>query len=308
MNFALWPESASTVASEIDLMFIALSVFTLLWGGGIVAVMVYFLARYRRSSRADRTGAPVENRALEWGWITVTAVIGGAIFVWSVLAFLGRESVPQDAYEVRVLAKQWMWKFYHPDGRREIDELHVPVDRPVVLRMQSQDVVHSFFVPAFRVKNDVLPQRYTTTWFEATKTGRYALFCAEYCGTQHAAMTGVVVVQDPVAFEAWLAERAPRDSLVARGRALFMKHGCSGCHEAGSAVQAPRLDGVYGQEVTLVSGEVVRADESYLREAILVPQKHVVAGYAPIMPSFAGQLSDEELLSLVAYLKSLGGP
>ena len=307
MNFPFWPETASTIANDVDLLYISLLVFTLVWGGGLVLLMGYFVAKYRAGSKADRRHWSTGNSKLEWGWITVTTIIALILFVWSAVLFIDRQSVPQNAYQINVLAKQWMWKFYHPNGYREIDELHVPVGRPVVLKMHSDDVIHSFYVPAFRVKNDVLPQRFTEVWFEATKPGAYALFCAEYCGTRHSKMRGAIVALEPHEFEAWQSGHTVDDDLVARGRSLFMKHGCSGCHQAGAPYRAPHLDGIYGRRVTLMSGEGVIADEAYLRDSILVPHKQVVAGFAPIMPPFAGQLTEEEIFALVEYLKSLEG-
>jgi cytochrome c oxidase subunit 2 len=200
-----------------------------------------------------------------------------------------------------------MWMFQHQEGQREINELHVPTGRPVKLIMTSQDVIHSFYVPAFRVKMDVVPGLYTTTWFEASKTGSFHLFCAEYCGTAHAGMGGRIVVMKPTEFEHWLSGGASAEPLTAAGERLFQQLGCIGCHGVNAPVQAPSLEGLYGKAVPLQSGETVIADESYIRASILLPQKQIVAGYAPIMPPYQGQISEEGLLQLIAYIKSLGG-
>jgi cytochrome c oxidase subunit 2 len=206
---------------------------------------------------------------------------------------------------VFVVAKQWMWRLQHPDGRREINELHVARGRAVKLIMTSEDVIHSFFVPAFRVKQDVLPGRYTTLWFTATKDGEFHLFCAEYCGTDHARMGGRIVVLEPAEYARWLNAATPARSMAERGAQLFRQLGCSGCHAAAATVAAPKLEGLYGKPVPLEGGGTVIADERYLRDSILLPRKEVVAGYAPIMPSFAGAVSEDQLLDLIAYIKSL---
>ena len=212
---------------------------------------------------------------------------------------------PAGALEIDVLAKQWMWQFEHPGGQREINELHVPAHQPVKLSMISLDVIHSLYFPALRIKQDVLPGRYTTLWFDADRPGTYHLFCAELCGTGHSEMGGQLVIMTPAAYEAWL-ERTPSDlSLAAKGADLFRSLGCSGCHVNSKAVHAPPLEGVFGSPVPLASGEVVLADEAYLRDSILLPKKAVVAGYEPIMPSFQNRLSEDQLLQLIAYLKSL---
>ena len=226
-------------------------------------------------------------------------------FVWGASLYLDMARPPDDAIDVYVVARQWMWKFQHQDGQEEINELHVPVGYPVRLTMTSQDVIHSFFVPVFRTKADVLPGRYTTTWFQATKPGQYHLFCAEYCGTDHSRMTGWVYVMDPADYANWLTTGATL-SPASRGLGLFQQLACNACHRDDSLRRAPVLEGLFGQPVELQSGETVIADESYIRESILNPSAKVVAGYQPIMPSFAGRVNDEQLLQLIAYIRSLG--
>jgi cytochrome c oxidase subunit 2 len=216
-----------------------------------------------------------------------------------------RATPPDNALELFVVAKQWMWKLEHTGGQREIDEMHVPRGTPVKLIMTSEDVIHSFFVPAFRLKQDVLPGRYTQMWFTATEAGRFHLFCAEYCGTDHSRMHGDVVVMEPADFARWLEAHRGASDMAARGEALFRDYGCSGCHSANASVHAPDLAGMYGKPVPLSDGSVVVADERYIRDSILLPAKEVAAGYAPIMPSFAGRIGEGDILDLIAYVRSL---
>jgi cytochrome c oxidase subunit 2 len=230
-------------------------------------------------------------------------------FGWGAYVYLRTHEAPRDALEVTVVAKQWMWKFEHPDGHRELDELHVPVGKPVLLTMTSQDVIHSLFVPDFRIKQDVLPGRYTRVWFEATTPGEYDLFCTQYCGTSHAGMSAKVVALPPSEYQAWLQSGIARVASTGsdRGRKLYERMACVSCHGGGSQVRAPSLGGVFAKPVHLSDGQEVVADENYLRESILNPQAKIVAGYDPLMPSFAGMLSEDDVLDLIAYLKA-GGP
>jgi cytochrome c oxidase subunit 2 len=225
--------------------------------------------------------------------------------VWGAVVFFHAQRPPKGAIEIYAVGKQWMWKFQHMDGQREINELHVPIGQPVKLTMISQDVIHSFFVPAFRVKQDVLPGRYTTVWFQATKTGKYHLFCAEYCGTQHSGMIGSVVVMEPAQYQAWLAGGGGEGSLAQSGEKLFQDLACNTCHRSDSGARGPDLAGVFGSQVTLQGGQKLAADEAYIRESILNPQAKLVMGFQPIMPTFQGQVSEEGLMQLVAYIKTL---
>jgi cytochrome c oxidase subunit 2 len=227
------------------------------------------------------------------------------LFVWGAMVFFHAQRPPRGAIEIYAVGKQWMWKFQHMDGQREINELHVPIGQPVKLTMISQDVIHSFFVPAFRVKQDVLPGRYTTVWFQATRTGRYHLFCAEYCGTQHSGMIGSVVVMEPAQYQAWLSGGGGEGSLAQSGEKLFQDLACNTCHRSDSGARGPDLAGIFGSQVTLQAGQKLVADEAYIRESILNPQAKLVMGFQPIMPTFQGQVSEEGLMSLVAYIKSL---
>lgn len=297
-------QSASALGHQVDVLFVALLAVTGFVAAGVAIVIIAFTIRYRKGSRADRSHPPTSVRWIEITWIATPLVIFLILFIWSNLLFAKFYQVPAGAMHIHVLAKQWMWKLEHENGRREIDELHVPVGTPVELIMTSQDVIHSFFVPAFRVKQDVLPGRYTALWFTATRAGRFDLFCSEYCGTQHANMHGDIVVMRPSEFAKWLASGPSQPDLAARGFVLYRRAGCSGCHEPSSTVHAPDLSGLFGQLVHLADGSTVIADESYLRDSILLPGKQVVAGFQPVMPSFQGQLDEDDLIALIAYIKS----
>jgi cytochrome c oxidase subunit 2 len=226
------------------------------------------------------------------------------MYAWGATLFLAAYTPPGDSLEVDVVGKQWMWKFQHLSGPREINELHVPVGRPVKLLMTSQDVIHSLFVPAFRVKQDVLPGRYSALWFEATKPGTYHLFCAEYCGTQHSGMVGWVTAMEPAQFQQWLAG-APEGSPAAGGAKLFQELGCITCHRGDAQARCPELGGLFGRTVTLATGQAVTADEGYLRESILDPSAKITAGFQNIMPTYRGLVTEEGVLELIAYIKSL---
>jgi len=285
--------------------------FALLALCGTVAILIFLVAaffciRYRRGTKVDRTplkGSPIP---LEITWTAIPLFIFIGIFLWAAEVFFGMSRPPADATEIYVVGKQWMWKIQHPDGRREINELHLPVGQPVKLIMTSQDVIHDFFVPGFRTKQDVVPGRYTTEWFTPTQPGRYHIFCSQYCGTNHALMVGTVYVQEPAEQARWLAQQPAPDSLVSIGERAFRTRGCSGCHAPNAAIRAPLLDGIYGKQVPLSDSTLVTANEQYLRDSILLPNKQISAGYQPIMPTFQGQISEEELNAIIAYLKSLG--
>ena len=297
--------TASSLAPQVDLLFWFMVGMCSVVALGVVIAVVYFSVRYRHGSHANREGSASQSLRIELTWTLIPLALFVAVFVWSLRIFVRMHSAPDIAQTVYVVARQWMWKVQHAGGQREINTLHVPLGEPIRLTMTSEDVIHSFYVPAFRVKQDVLPGRYTQLWFTATQLGDFPLFCAEYCGLDHAKMGGSVVVMRPADFARWLdAHPGPR-SLAAAGAALFREHSCGGCHGADSTVHAPDLNGLYGRPVQLSDGSTVIADDSYLRDSIVLPNKQVVDGYAPLMPSFAGQLSEEELLALIDYLKSL---
>jgi cytochrome c oxidase subunit II len=306
MKFPLFPPSASTLSPRVDALFWFLVGLSALFMLLIFVPMAIFLFKYRRGNPANRKPVRLPTLRIELTWTLLPLVLLLGIFYWSASIYYSMAHAPAEGREIHVIGKQWMWKVQHPEGNREINELHVPVGRTVRLTLASQDVIHSFFLPAFRIKQDVVPGHYFRQWFTPTKPGIYHLFCAEYCGTAHSRMIGRVVVMEPGDFENWLAAGKPSESLAQSGERLFRELGCSGCHMGNAQVRAPRLEGLYGRAVPLANQQVVRADEGYIRDSILLPQAQIAAGYEPLMPTFAGRVSEEELLELVAYIKSLG--
>jgi cytochrome c oxidase subunit II len=306
MNLAQFTTAASAYAESVDHLFWLLTVISGLIIGLVSLLMIIFLARYRRGSHAPRGELPAwMQHEIEIGWTLATVLLFLFIFWWADTRELSALTPPAGAMEIHVIAKQWMWRFQHPSGAREIDELHMPVDTAIRLAMTSEDVIHDLYLPALRLKQDILPDRYTYLWFTATRTGVFHLTCAEYCGTNHSVMAGRLVIVSPQDYARWTSAQPEGDDLAHQGAALFQSLGCSGCHTPGSSVHAPDLHGVYGHLVHLSDGRTVKADEAYLRDSILLPNKDIVAGYAPIMPSFAGAASEEQLVALLAYLKSL---
>jgi cytochrome c oxidase subunit 2 len=305
-NFPLWPQRASTQAGNVDALYIFLLIVSGLMTLLIFTAVVYFAARYRR--RRGVLAEQIEGSTpLELTWSIIPFIVFMVIFLWGAVVYFKGRTPPRDSTEVYVVAKQWMWKLEHAEGQREINELHVPVGRDVKLIMTSQDVIHSFYVPAFRMKQDVLPGRYTVAWFRATKAGTYHLFCAEYCGTQHSGMIGSIVVQEPAQFEAWMSG-GTSGPLSATGEKIFAELGCVTCHRSDTQGRGPNLQGVFGKPVLLEDGRTVTADENYVRESILDPGAKVVNGFKPVMPTFQGLVSEEQLNALVAYVKSLSKP
>jgi cytochrome c oxidase subunit 2 len=305
LGIPLLPEQASTVAGETDALFFFLVSVSVFFAVLIAALLVFFAIRYRRRRDDERPAEIHGSTALELVWTLVPLGIVTVIFFWSAHLFFTINRVPKDAIQINVVGKRWMWKIQHMSGRREINELHVPVGVPVKVTLTSEDVIHSFYVPAFRVKKDAVPGRYNTTWFEATKPGRYHLFCAEYCGTEHSGMIGWVIAMEPSEFQAWLEGGAPGESLASAGEKLFSDLACATCHRADSGARGPNLVGLFGSQVLLSNGSTVTADEGYIRESIVNPSAKVVAGYQPIMPTFQGLVSEERLMQLVAYVRSL---
>jgi len=303
----LHPDSASTAAPGFDLLFLSLIAFSAIVGLALVAMIVGWSIKYRRGSKADRSGAIAEANRLEFATIGGLFVVAFGLFGWGAWLFLARDHVPANAIHIAGTAKQWMWSFEHDNGEKELNTLHIPVDRPVVVDLVSQDVIHSMFVPAFRIKQDAVPGLTTRVWFEATKTGSYELFCAQYCGTQHSEMRGQIVVMPQADFAKWLSTRPTDKTLVQQGAALFRSLGCSGCHENSATVRAPDLHNVYGRPVALSSPahETVIADDQYIRDSILQPAKQIAAGYDPVMPSFDGLIAPDDLEKIIAYVKSL---
>jgi cytochrome c oxidase subunit 2 len=300
----LFPEQASSMAGRVDALYWFLVGVSAFFGTLISVLIVYFAVKYRRSRH--RVAVQIEGSVpLELAWTFIPLTIAMFIFVWATVVFFALRRPPAGAMEINGVGKQWMWKFQHPQGQREINQLHVPVGRDVKLRLVSQDVIHSFYVPAFRVKMDVIPGRYTTAWFRATKTGSYHLFCAEYCGTAHSGMIGKVIVMEPSQFEAWLAGGRAEGSLASAGEKLFQDLGCLTCHRDDALARGPSLRGLFGKEVRLQDGRTMTADETYIRESIVNPGAKIVAGFQPIMPVYQGQVTEEGLLQLLAYIRSL---
>lgn len=304
--------AASTLAPEVDNAMVFLLLIcgvTFLLVSGLILI---FCIRYRKDSRHSRELRLKKTLALEWSWTLVTLVVFLALFVWGIVVYFAMHVAPKGANEISVVGKQWMWKFQHSNGRRELNELHIPIGQPILLVMTSQDVIHSLFVPEFRLKQDVLPGRYTKTWLEATKVGEYRIYCTQYCGTMHAQMLARVFVLSTKEYEQWLEEKNPMDvqinnDPVSRGEKIFSNLGCIGCHSENSGFLGPSLKGVFNSKVKLTTGELVLADENYIRESILYPDVKIVFGYKPLMPSFMGRISEIELLDLLAYIKSLSG-
>jgi cytochrome c oxidase subunit 2 len=300
-----WQPGVSSYGGDIDLLFIGLLAISLGVALLLFILLLVFAIRYRAGSKADRSHPVRKTWYWEIGWTTLTLLGFLGLFVWGASLYLDVYRDTPDAMPIYVVAKQWMWHVQHQGGQREINELHIPVHRSVQLIMASQDVIHSFFVPAFRVKHDVLPGRYQNLWFRADKTGEFQLLCAEFCGTDHSRMIGRIVVMEPHDFETWLSHQQAPGTLAREGADLFRQLGCSGCHVGQGTVRAPALDGLFGKPVPLQDGTVVVADDRYIRDSILMPASQVAAGYAPVMPSFAGRVSEDELIRLVAYIKSL---
>jgi cytochrome c oxidase subunit 2 len=293
------------MAKHVDYLYFFLVAVSLFFSVLIFTTVFFFAVRYRRRSEHE-IPRPIEGSlVLELAWSGLPLLLTMVMFAWGAVLYFRMYSPPERAIQVNVVGKQWMWKIQHPNGKREINELHMPVGQPVKLNMISEDVIHSFYVPAFRVKQDVLPGRYTHMWFEATKTGRYHLFCTEYCGTKHSGMIGSVVVMEPAEFEQWLAGTPVNETMEQAGERLFVQHNCNTCHNPTSGARGPLLDGLFGTKIRLATGETVTMDEAYIRESILNPQAKVVAGYRPVMPTFQGQISEEGILQLIAYIKSL---
>ena len=304
----LYPEQASNFAGPVDALMIFITLVCLFFAVGITAAVVYFFFRYRRRT-ANEVGVPIHgDMRLEMTWIVIPLVLAMAMFGWGAVVFVDFRHMPQDTLNIYVIGKQWMWKVQQPNGRKEINELHVPVGRDVKLVLASEDVIHDFFVPAFRVKMDVVPGRYNSMWFRPTKAGRYHFFCAQYCGTNHAVMGGWVTVMEPSDYAAWLSgSSGTEENSVAVGERLFTQFACVTCHLGNGKGRAPSLNGVYGATVLLADGSTVTADDAYIRESILAPKAKIVAGYQPLMPAFQGLVSEEQVIALTEYIRSLQG-
>jgi len=304
-SFPLFPEAASSIAHEVDLIYFFILAVCSFFAILVSALVVFFAVKYRRR-HPDEVGADIHGSILlELLWTIIPFILSLVMFVWGADLFFRIARPPADSMEVFVVGKQWMWKVQHPEGVREINELHVPVNRNVKITLGSEDVLHDYYIPAFRVKMDAVPGKLTTMWFRATKPGTYQIFCAEYCGTQHSGMIGHVTVLEEHDYEAWLAGGRSTGTAVENGERLFTDLACITCHKTDTSGRGPVLAGVFGSQVRLMDGRTVVADENYLRESIVNPQAKVVLGYQPIMPTFQGTVSEENLMQLIAYIKTL---
>jgi cytochrome c oxidase subunit II len=306
-SFSIFPPRASTTAPQVDALYGYLLVIGIGMTVLIFAAVALFAYKYRRKSEDDPAPPPIHGSIpLEITWSVIPLLFMLVMFAWGTKLYFENYTPPRDTLDIYVVGKQWMWKVQYPDGQREINELHVPTGRPVKLTLASEDVIHSFFLPAFRLKHDVVPGSYQTFWFEATQPGRYHIFCAEYCGTNHSRMIGWVTVMDPVAYQNWLAGGATGSSMAELGEKLFEQYGCISCHVTDQQGRAPSLRNVFGHPVQLEDGRTVVADEVYMRESILNPNAKTVKGYKrDVMPVFQGQINEEGLLDLIVYIKSL---
>jgi cytochrome c oxidase subunit 2 len=300
----LFPVQASSVAASVDHLLYFLLAVAVFFSVGIFVTIFYFAIRYRRRSESELPVPAHGAMTLEILWSVIPFGLTMIMFVWGASVFFMISRPPDDAQQIYVIGKQWMWKIQHMEGQREINELHIPVGQAVKLTMTSEDVIHDFFVPAFRTKADVLPGRYTTTWFKPTKPGKYHLFCAQYCGTNHYAMVGWVYVMEPQDYQAWLSG-GTSGSLASSGEKLFQDLACANCHHLNDRGRGPNLRNLYGSQVDLTGGTHVKFDEEYIRESILNPSAKIVAGYQPIMPTFQGLVTEENVLQLIEYIKSL---
>lgn len=305
-SFRLMPEQASTYAADVDLLFAFLLLVSGVLSVGIAGTVIWFAIKYRRHSAADRRSTNSHVVLLELSWIIGPLILSLILFVWGARLFVLQRRPLEGALEINCVGRQWMWKFQHPNGRSEINSLHVPLGQPVKVNMISEDVIHSLYVPAFRVKQDVLPGRYSNLWFQPTRKGDYHLFCAEYCGAKHSGMIGVVHVLEPARYQEWLAEPVPDTRRASGGSRLFDRLRCNSCHMSGGEVsRGPSLENLMGKTVPLQNGQTVVVDDDYVRESILRPAARIVAGYQPLMPSFEGQVTEEDILQLIAEIKAM---
>jgi cytochrome c oxidase subunit II len=300
-----FPEQASNFAGNVDTLF-SFILLTCLFFSVLVTLLIILAAlKYKRRTAGEVGSADHGNMVLEVGWTLIPLVIALGMFAWGAAVYVNYRTAPKDTLDIYVVGKQWMWKLQQPNGRKEINELHLPVNRNIKLIMGSEDVIHDFYIPAFRVKMDVVPGRYNTMWFRPTKIGKYHFFCSQYCGTNHAVMGGWVTVMDPAEYAAWLSDEGGDLNPVAAGEKLFSQLACNTCHLPNGSGRGPSMNGVYGGKVLLADGSTITADEAYIRESILQPKAKIVAGYQPVMPTFQGLVTEEQIMNLTAYIKSL---
>jgi cytochrome c oxidase subunit 2 len=307
-NLPLFPEAASSVAGRVDDLYFFLVILSGFFSVLIFAFVFFFAIRYRRRREDERPRPIIGSLQLEIVWSVIPFILTMVMFGWGASLYFRNSRTPPGTLEIYVVGKQWMWKLQHPEGPKEINYLHIPVGVPVRLVMTSEDVIHSFFVPAFRVKQDVLPGRYTTMWFQPTRPGKYHLFCTEYCGTQHSGMIGWVEVMSAADYQEWLGASASSESMASVGRTLYQRLDCGTCHTADGTGRGPALNDLLGRRIVLEGGRTIVADEDYVRESVLNPRAKMVAGYPPLMPTYEGQVTEEQLLQLLAYIKTLRTP
>lgn len=305
-GFPFRPEPGSTIAEGVDKLHFFLTGITLLFTFIIFSTIFYFAIKYRRRPGNEHPAETKTYLPLELTWTLVPTLLCAVVFTWSSSLYFANSRAPNASMEIFVVGKQWMWHLQHPEGPREINELHVPVGVPVKLTMTSEDVIHDFYVPAFRVKRDVIPGRYSTIWFQATRTGTFHFFCAQYCGAEHAGMIGWVYVMSPADYAVWLAGGTKGESMTQAGERLFNQYGCNTCHKPDNTGKGPSLVGQFGKPQQLKDGRTLMVDETFIRQAITNPNSMPLANYAPVMPTFQGQLNEEQILQLMAYVKSLG--
>jgi cytochrome c oxidase subunit 2 len=306
-DFSFLPEQASEHAGQVDLLYFFCVAMTAVFTIMIPAVMVFVAIKFKRKSEDDSPKPVHGSVPLEIAWSVIPFIVTMVLFGWGAWLFFDYSTPPPNSLDVHVVGKQWMWKIQHPEGKREINQLHVPVNQPIRLIITSEDVLHSFYLPVFRVKRDAVPGRYQTMWFEANKTGEFHLFCAEYCGTEHSLMIGSVVVMTPDEYDRWLQtdDQDGTETPVAAGERLFSELRCDSCHNSEGG-NGPSLDSLYGSSVAFTDGTSAIADESYIRESIVDPRQHTVAGFGPMMPTFQGQVNEEQVFELISYIKTLG--
>jgi cytochrome c oxidase subunit 2 len=309
-DIPLFPQEAGSFSWQVDAIYWALIGISAFMTIGLFVVITFFLIRYRATSNANRVMKRLNPTPLEITWTTIPMVIFTGLFVWGGVVYVHENRPPANATRIYIVGQQWYWDVRHENGRHEIGDLHVPVGEPVQLVMTSADVIHDYYIPNFREKYDVVPGKYTSLWFTATRPGQYPVLCSQYCGTSHSQMTGYLYAMRPDAYQRWLQAKSGSgiESMAQTGERLFRSLSCSGCHGENSGVHAPSLAGIYGESVALEGGQFATADEQYLRDSILKPSAKIVAGYKPIMPSYQGQISEEQVMELIAYIKNLSEP
>ena len=305
-GLSLWPQAASASAVETDHLILLFTLLTLLLVVPVFLAISYFAVRYRDGAKVVRERVENRDRMLELGWMIIPFTLTLIFFVWGAKMFDTHKHAPANGMVIQAIGRQWMWKFQHPGGQAEINNLHVPAGDPVLINMISQDVIHSLYIPALRIQMETLPGRYTQLWFKADRPGTYHILCAEFCGTDHSKMAGILTIMDPADFQNWLAGTGSNENLAAAGARLFSSYGCSGCHDNGASVRAPSLAGLYRHPVPMQAGGTIVADSTYIRDKILEPDRNLIAGYRQIMPSFKGLIPEEDVSRLVAYVERIG--